>query len=136
MARSRVTFREWEPDQYPQRIEKILASYSGIIGNQFQKEIRSKQFTWPNPTRRTSGAVVTSPRDIVDTGAFAGSQLPGQSPRYNQLVFQWTAAYALAIFLGYYKNTFQKEKERDWVTPALEKQPLLKYFALWWAGKT
>jgi hypothetical protein len=135
MARSRVVFQEWAPDTYPQRVERILAAYSGIIGNQFQQEIRNQQFSWPNETVRKSGKVVGSPRDIVDTGDFVRSQSPGQSPVYNQLVFEWTAFYALAIFLGYYNNTFQKQKERDWVTPALRQKPLLDFFALWWTTK-
>lgn len=144
MLRGKVVFESWEPDKYPARVKQLLNNYSPQIGAQFQEEIRAVQFSWPtNPatgkayqTKRKNGQTVGSPRDIVDTGNFASSQTPGKvvgnkNSGYS-LTFQWKAAYALAIFLGYYNNRFEKQKARDWVSPALEKQPMLSFFVQNW----
>lgn len=132
---ARVKFTEWEPTKYPQRVRKCLELYSPVIGQQFQEEIRKDQFNWPNDTRRKNGQLVSKgPRDIVDLGNFAGSQTPGKVVRGKSLVFEWTAAYALAIFLGYYNNQFQKTKERDWVTPALDNESMLAFFVRTWVS--
>ena len=136
MLRGKVVFENWEPDKYPARVKQLLNSYSPKIGAQFQEEIRKAQFGWPNETRRKNGQIVGSPRDIVDTGNFASSQTPGKvvgskNSRYS-LVFQWRARYALAILLGYYNNRFEKQKERDWITPALEAESLLQFFKQNW----
>jgi len=135
MLQGKVVFKSWEPDKYPARVKELLNSYSPKIGAQFQEEIRKAQFDWPNETRRTYG-VVGSPRDIVDTGDFAASQTPGKvvgnEDNGYSLIFQWKAAYALAIFLGYYNNRFEKKKVRNWVSPALENQPLLAFFKQNW----
>ena len=136
MLRGKVVFESWEPDKYPARVKQLLNNYSPQIGAQFQEEIRDTQFGWPNKTRRKNGELVGSPRDIVDTGNFASSQTPGKvvgnkNSGYS-LTFQWKAAYALAIFLGYYNNRFEKEKERDWISPALKKESLLAFFVQNW----
>lgn len=133
MANRRVRFEEWAPEKYPQRIAQCLEQYRPVIGQQFQKEITTEQFNWPNATRRRSGQLVPAgKRDIVDLGNFLRSQTPGQLVGLKKLQFEWTAAYALAIFLGYYTKGFQKEKARDWVTPALQKQPMQVFFAKNW----
>lgn len=134
MANRRVRFEEWAPDKYPERIAQCLEQYSPVIEQQFQTEIKTEQFGWPNDTRRRSGQFVRKgPRDIVDLGNFLRSQQPGKLVGLRNLKFEWTAQYALAIFKGFYNNSFQREKARDWVTPALNKQSLKAFFEKTWS---
>lgn len=136
MLRTKVVFTEWAPDKYPARVKNLLQQYSPQIGEQFQTEIKTSQFKWPNQTRRKSGQLVGSPRDIVDLGTFLRSQTPGKVTGNMKtgyaLSFTWTAPYALAIYRGYYNNKFQKEKARDWIHPALAKTPMSTFFANNW----
>ena len=136
MARTKVVFKEWVPDTYPARIEKLLETYSPQIGEQFKTEIKTAQFKWPNTTQRQNGKEVSSPRDIVDTGDFLRSQQPGKvsgdGVGSHSLLFRWTAAYALAIYLGYYNYRFEERKIRNWIKPALEKVPMLIFFKNNW----
>jgi hypothetical protein len=129
----RVKFTEWNGDKYPEYTQQCLQKFAPVIGAQFQEEIKTPQFNWPNDTQRRSGEFVRKGRrDIVDLGNFAGSQMPGKVVGKNRLVFEWTAAYALAIFVGYYSNQFQKQKARDWVSPGLKNQSMLQFFVRTW----
>ena len=144
MLRTKVVFTEWEPDKYPARVKNLLQQYAPQLGEQFQTEIKTPQFSWPkNPqtgvqqtTQRKNGQLVGSPRDIVDLGNFLRSQQPGKVIGNKKsgyaLSFTWTAPYALAIYRGYYNNRFQKEKARDWIHPALAKTPMSTFFANNW----
>lgn len=140
MLRTKVVFTEWEPDKYPARVKNLLQQYAPQLGEQFQTEIKTSQFKWPNTTRRQNQQVVDSPRDIVDLGNFLRSQQPGKVIGNKKsgyaLSFTWTAPYALAIYRGYYNNRFQKEKARDWIHPALAKTPMSTFFKdNWIQGK-
>tara|TARA_Y100000004_G_scaffold3773_1_gene4512 strand:+ start:10254 stop:10676 length:423 start_codon:yes stop_codon:yes gene_type:complete len=136
MLRTKVVFTEWAPDKYPARVKTLLQQYSPVIGQQFQTEIKTSQFKWPGVTKRKNGEIARSPRDIVDLGNFLRSQTPGKVTGNKKsgyaLSFTWTAPYALAIYLGYYNNQFQKQKARDWVGPALVKTPMSTFFAAKW----
>lgn len=44
------------------------------FNDQFQRELSAVQWDWPRKTTRVNGSVVTSPRDIVDTGSLKRSQ--------------------------------------------------------------
>lgn len=136
MLRTKVVFTEWAPDKYPARVKDLLQQYSPQIGEQFQTEIKTSQFKWPNQTRRKNGQLAGSPRDIVDLGNFLRSQTPGKVTGNQKngyaLSFTWTAPYALAIYRGYYDNKFQKQKARDWIHPALAKTPMSTFFAANW----
>jgi len=44
------------------------------LGDRFTKMIEDERWDWDRTTRRSDGTVVTSPRDIVDTGALRDSQ--------------------------------------------------------------
>lgn len=136
MLRTKVVFKEWEPNKYPARVKNLLQQYAPQLGEQFQTEIKTPQFKWPNTTRRQNQQVVGSPRDIVDLGNFLRSQKPGKVIGNRKsgyaLSFTWTAPYALAIYRGYYNNRFQKEKARDWIHPALAKTPMSTFFKENW----
>lgn len=132
MARTKVVFKKWVPDTYPDRIQKLLQNYSPLIGQQFQTEIKAVRFSWPNTTERQNGEVVSTPRNIVDTGDFLRSQQPGKVSSSGagtySLSFKWTAPYALAIYLGYYNYRFEPKKVRNWIKFALEAVPTKTFF--------
>lgn len=88
------------------------------LASAFQNLIEANVYDWPNTTQRQNGSVVTSPRDIVDTGDFKRSQ---RVERPNPHIFQfvWDAQYAAYIYYGYRTLGGQTLPGRDWITPAL-----------------
>tara|TARA_R110000868_G_scaffold104310_2_gene287328 strand:- start:259 stop:750 length:492 start_codon:yes stop_codon:yes gene_type:complete len=135
------------------RIPVILRQYDKVLYPAFKAEISAKQFPWPNITARSGKAAlkaaggrknriynvveVESPRDIVDTGAFrASQQRRTEGNTGTQLVYSWgnsSVPYALMIFQGYTTKSGTTLPGRDWITPALEKNPLDKFFREEWA---
>lgn len=136
----------WNADRLLRRVpRRILSDYGDVLGPQLQNEIAKPQFTWPNVTRRRNGRVVSSPRDIVDTGQFIESQTDPVVRDSNtgvEMTIGWTAPYAADIFNGVVGSefvnysgslkSFDQARERDWITPALEAQPFDTYFVQRW----
>lgn len=136
----------WNADRLLKRVpRRILSDYGDVLGPQLQNEIAKPQFKWPGVTRRRNGQVVGSPRDIVDTGEFINSQtepIVSDTEAGVQMMIGWTATYAADIFNGVVGEdfisyagvlkTFDGERKRDWITPALEAQPFDAYFVQRW----
>ena len=124
----------FEASRLKARVPAILRAYDKKLYPAFKAEISASQFSWPNVTKRRNGKVVRSPRDIVDTGAFRASQRRRDGPG-TELIYSWgnsNVPYALIIFNGY--NTKNGTyPPRDWITPALAKNPLEKFFREEWA---
>jgi hypothetical protein len=55
-------------------LNNSFQSFVQVYFGEFQDAIASEIWSWPRPTRRTDGSVVTSPRSIVDTGELLRSQ--------------------------------------------------------------
>lgn len=55
-------------------ITETFVNYSYSLGFEFQESIESDVWFWPSTTIRSTGEVVDSPRNIVDTGSLRDSQ--------------------------------------------------------------
>lgn len=145
----------WNATQLKLRVPAIMTAYDKVIYPQFKEEIKRSQFTWPRETRRygrllratnlrtrakiraeqagQAYRVVGSPRDIVDSGAFLGSQeRVGPGTTGTSLVYRWNAPYAALILTGYTTVKGTVVPGRDWIKPALEAKPLDAFFAAEW----
>lgn len=130
------TITKWNAPKLVGKIPKILKEYGSVLGPQLQQEIKTKQFAYPVFTRRKSGEEVPAGlRNIVDTGELLSSQSPPVITT-NRLRISWGASYSQAVLEGGYLvgsvRDFYVAPERDWITPALEAQPLLPYFVSKW----
>ena len=90
---------------------------------QSEQEIAKEQYTWPVTTRRKNGQVVTSPRDIVDTGRLINSATPPEvssAGGRSALRIAWTAPYAYEVLKGGYLVGTTRQNyvapERDWIS--------------------
>jgi hypothetical protein len=72
----------------------------------YRLEFDQDIYAWPRNTRRSSGRVVGSPRDIIDTGALRDSMQRVDVDR-TTVQFVWTADYALDVFLGVQYGAYQ-----------------------------
>ena len=121
----------WNATQLKLRIPAIMTAYGKVLDQQLKEEIKSVQFTWPRETKRKNRSVVSSPRDIVDLGGFLRSQRRDR-PDATTLRFTWNTPYAPLILTGYTTKKGTVVPGRDWIKPALEAQPLDRFFAAEW----
>lgn len=125
----------WNAPQLKLRVAAVLTAYGKALDQQFKEEIQLPQFPWPNPTRRSNGAIVGSPRNIVDTGAFLASQRR-ERPDATTLRFTWGGeggvTYAGRILTGEGARWGADGPPRNWIALALQKQPLDQFFAAEW----
>ena len=127
----------WNANQLKLRVPQILTSYGKVLGDQLKEEIKTPQFSWPRATKRRNGQTVNSPRDIVDLGGLLRSQRRDR-PSATQLRFTWEPKskdgfmYAGLILSGYTTSKGTLVPGRNWIKPALEKQPLDRFFAEQW----
>jgi hypothetical protein len=122
----------WNANQLKLRVPQILTTYGKVLGDQLKEEIKTPQFRWPRATKRRNGQTVTSPRDIVDLGGLLRSQRRDR-PSATQLRFTWNTPYAGLILNGYVTGIKGTVVDgRNWIKPALEKQPLDRFFAEQW----
>ena len=134
-AKARFNPGNLGPAQFAERTATILRQYDKVIFPAFKDEIRAVQYNWPRPTRRSRGQVVTSPRDIVDTGAFIRSQIRKTTgPQSLELAYSWGGGrygvnYAGIILAGIPERGYPG---RDWIKPALDKHPLDAFFIAAW----
>jgi hypothetical protein len=127
----------WNANQLKLRVPQILTEYGKVLGNQLKEEIQTQQFAWPRSTKRRNGQTVSSPRDIVDLGGLLRSQRRDR-PSATQLRFMWEPKssngfmYAGLILTGYTTSKGTVVPGRNWIKPALDKQPLERFFAEQW----
>lgn len=124
-----------DPSRFIARSAEILRAYDSVIFPAFKEEIKATQFSWPRPTKRRNGDTVTSPRDIVDTGAFIRSQIRKASdPMGLTLTYSWGGGRYGVNYAGYILTGIPAKNYpgRDWLRPALQKNPLDRFFAATW----
>lgn len=115
----------WNGDLIEQNLQQAWGDYLDLLARQFQVEITTKQFDWPNPVQRGAKGqfTVSPPLNIVDTGQFRNSQRRYDLSPYRAL-FVWQTEYSAAILYGYRTISGRRMPPRDWITPALQKRPL------------
>ena len=132
----------WNSTQLKLRVPAILTAYGKVLDQELKQSIKTVQFPldrdWGRSTRRRNGQTIgPGKRDIVDLGGFLRSQRRDR-PDATTLRFTWEAkskggfAYAPLILLGYTTNRGTVVPGRNWIKPALEAQPLDRFFAAEW----
>jgi hypothetical protein len=135
-VRTSYRLQGWNATQLKLRVPAILTAYGKTIGTEFQEQIKLVQYPWPRRTYRKNGTIEESPRDIVDLGGFLRSQ---RRERVNAttLRFSWNVPYASRIFTGWTSSNKRTGRTttwppRNWIKPALDAQPLDRFFADQW----
>jgi hypothetical protein len=119
------------PNAVTRKLESILIDAGEVVVSEldtaFSQKIASKEWPWPNPTKRRNGQTVTSPRDIIDTGALDGSQQLTR-PKRGTWIWLWTAPYALIVHEGATLRNGGEYPARPWTKAAVrEYQPFKKF---------
>jgi hypothetical protein len=131
MTVTQTRTENWNPGIIRTKLAGIMREYRPVLAEQLKTEIKTSQFNSPNITRRKNGSTVGSPRNIVDTGAFLASQRDFQAEPLK-LVYAWGGPggvnYAGIILKGKAANY----PPRDWISPALQKKPLVPFIQARW----
>ena len=131
-VQSRLRLSSLRSEDLIRRVPKILTDFGKALDTELKEQIRTERYSWPGETRRRNGETVTSPRDIVDTGAFLRSQ---RRRRVNltTIRFEWGGSggvtYAGYIYQGIPGKNYPA---RDWIKPALDALPIGDFFAREW----
>lgn len=97
-------------------IESSLAATNKTIARNADKALKAKRWDWDRVTRRRSGEIVYTPRDIIDTGALKRS-IWLQSGKRSAVV-RYKARHAAIV-----------HRRRPWLKTALKETDVLKVFA-------
>jgi hypothetical protein len=128
---TRARIENWNPGIIRQKLAGILREYRPVLAEQLKTEIKTSQFSWPGVTTRRNGSRVASPRNIVDTGAFLASQRDFQ-PEPLKLVWAWGGPQGVTYAGIILKGKSNSYPPRDWISPALKKQPLIPFIQARW----
>jgi hypothetical protein len=121
----------WNPDSVKQKLTQIMRDYRPVLAEQLKTEINTVQFNWPRTTLRKNGQVAGVTRNIVDTGAFLASQRDYQ-PEPLSLLYAWGGPSGVT-YAGYIlTGAGTSYPARDWITKALQKQPLAPFIQSRW----
>lgn len=132
-VKSTFKITEWNEEALTAKGRKIAKDYAAALSAQFQKEIRDAKWDWPGTTQRRNGDTVGSPRDIVDTGAFAASQRyrTRQLKSGVRFDYSWFVDYAGYIRQG----TGANYPGRDWISSGVQALPFDRFFADNWTAR-
>jgi len=131
MTVSGTRVENWNPGIIRQKLAGILRDYRPVLAEQLKTEIKTAQFSWPRTTIRRKAPPAGSPRDIVDTGAFLASQRDFETSPLS-LVYAWGGPGGVAYAGNILKGNKPGWLPRDWISPALQKQPLVPFIRARW----
>ena len=80
-------------------VERGLIGAATDFGRVCTDAFEDPLWNWPYTTRRHNGETVSSPRNLVDSGALKGSLAPPEQAG-NAVRLTWTSEHAEAVFLG------------------------------------
>jgi phage gpG-like protein len=118
---------KWNGPQLVQRARFTFGRYVMEADSRLKASIATQQFEWPNVTLRKNKSTVTSPRDIIDTGRFVGSQ-ERQMLNATTALFTWNVPYSSLILTGYVTKKGSRMPARDWITPAISGEYSMERF--------
>lgn len=126
--KSRLVLKNWNAPTIKQQTIAVFRQYSTEVFPKFQESIVNQRYEWPNVTLRSNGQVVSSPRNIVDTGQLKLSQERKQLSA-TSVLFTWPTPYSGAVLTGFKTQNGTTFPGRDWITPVLtEDFPMESYF--------
>lgn len=98
--------------------EAAARAVFAVLAGRFQDALRKQVYPWPRLTVRSNDQIVSSPRNIIDSGALAQQQ---QAPRIQgtQAEYRWTSPYAVAVHEGAVLSNGTVLPARPWTRAVL-----------------
>ena len=112
---------------------KALDAYAKALNPVLDKQFTESQWAWPRVTRRRSGEVVGSPRNIVDSGELLNSKVGPTKGQGNAYIgtrrWVWNSPYASIVKNGFVTSTGASVPARDWIKAAMNELPFAAFVA-------
>lgn len=105
-----------------------IAEATEALSKSFDQVMNDSIWFWPNQTTRSTGEVVTSPRNIRDTGYLINSKVVNQVSALRWVV-AWQASYAVIVLLGFQGVAGNSMPGRDWVSAGIDEINVAEVFA-------
>lgn len=86
----------------------------------FDEAIETELYNYPRVTHRRSGEIVSSPRNIVDTGELLESKVVARSSSSMSAKFTWEASHSIYAHEGYTTRSGAEVPPRRWTEKGLE----------------
>ena len=113
--------------------DRALDAYAKALDPVLDDQFKQDKWNWPRVTRRRSGQVATSPRDIIDSGELLNSKVGPTKGQGNAYVgvrkWVWTSPYASLVKNGFISSTGASFPARDWIKAALTELPFAAFVA-------
>ena len=106
-------------------LSKAMRSYTKELDQKLDHQFFESKWEWPRLTRRRSGQLVGSPRNIIDTGELLNSK-QGPTPVGGGKIGRrwfWNTPYASLVKNGYISSRGEVVPARDWILAALRELP-------------
>lgn len=86
-------------------------------------------YEYPRTTRRKSGELAGSPRNLVDLGNLRDSKVIARSSDGLAAEFSWDVPYAIAVHEGYTTKTGKDVPPRRWTEKGIEEADPITFFS-------
>ncbi len=106
---------------------RALSAYAKELDPVLDRQFTDDKWGWPRVTRRRSGEIAGSPRNVIDSGDLLGSKTFTASPNKRRWV--WDTPYASLVKNGYITSTGASVPARDWIKAALKELPFPNFIA-------
>ncbi|MGB3208664.1 MAG: hypothetical protein WBB28_27055 [Crinalium sp.] len=114
-------------DAIYQAVERSLDATAETANTAFKDAIEQPLYEWPRTTVRKSGEVVSTPRNIVDTGDLRDSQEHQKVDELNHQ-FSWNVPYAVQVHEGAVLKSGTELPARPWTREAVTRTDLVEVF--------
>jgi hypothetical protein len=104
-------------DRFKSKVQHAFHNTADRFGGEMTKAIDSKIYHWGNRTRRKSGELVYTPRNIVDTGNLRNRRIDISSIDRREYIY--LADYASDVLNGYIDEYGNPKPPRNWVRVAV-----------------
>jgi hypothetical protein len=126
MAAKVTVSSEWDAEELMNALQPLFESEMQELEQGFTKTMTRKVFGWGKETKRKSGAVAGTIRDITDLGTLEGSLKVTLSD--GQAYFLWEDEKAGSVHQGVTQKNGVVHEARPWVKVTIENYYPLKEF--------
>lgn len=99
------------------------------LSEAFDYAIEADLYDYPRETRRKSGEIAGSPRNIVDQADLLGSKIVTRSSDGSSAEFSWDKDYAIAVHEGFTTKTGRDVPPRKWTEKGIEEADPITFFS-------
>jgi len=119
---------QWNGERILGALSEPFHRANEALNPAFAKELTSRKWDWPGETKRENGEVVSSPRDIVDTGELRRSYVGKREGPFEHSHSWSNIEYGMAVHEGADFSDGRKMPARPWTRDPIKQRVLEEAF--------